>query len=264
MNISTLILTLLALCPFQEEKNSKKAIDSMNEFALLQLSPDTKSDTSAQPMTRFDLQLFLRERGEHPREFSFYLHYAKKPKEIFEIVIDDIEKNTQVRKGFDGKDYWLKEQEKAKITLSGHEYTEDRNAIEDGINLCNDLILFLDFKQFAQKYPPEKVSLQEDGIKIISGKLLRKGEKWDYSIKSKGKQLPFQIDFSKRNNDKSELTFQRFELLSYKSYQGRKIPQIIYEFQLNEELPSRIYEIHDIVWGPLPSDGKKLSPNPHN
>ena len=236
----------------------------MDEIALSQLEEGEEWCLPAEPMTQFDLQLFLRDRGEHPREFSFYLHYSKGPKEVFEIVVDDIEKNIQVRKGFDGKNYWLEEQGKTKTILSGHEYTEDRAAIEDGINLSNDLLLFLDFKQFSKKYPPGKIIFGENNLKTISGTLVRKGESWDYSIKSKDKELPFQIDFSKKNNEGKRVDHQRFELLAYKAYQGRKIPQIIYEFQPEEKLPSRIYEIHDIVWGPIPSDDKKLSPDPRN
>ena len=60
----------------------------------------------------------------------------------------------------------------------------------------------------------------------------------------------------------------KLEIL-YKAYAGRQIPQVLCEFDSDDSkaLPQRIYEIHDLSWGPHPpplSDDKKPSQGQRN
>jgi hypothetical protein len=236
----------------------------MREVATAQFST-----TEDLVMNAFDVNLFLRERGEHPREFGFYLHYSRAKKEIFELAIDDVENNTQVRKGFDGKNYWLKQGADERQLLSGREFTEDRQAIEDGIELSGDLMLLLDLRQFTAKNPPQKLTVNEEGMRIIEGEIMRHQQLWTYRVHLKlGGNLPDLVDFILFDEELEIQKFQRFETLAYKAYSSRQIPQLIYEFDTADAdaLPQRIYEIHDLSWGPLPlpSDDKKPSQDQRN
>ena len=228
------------------------------------------STENPQQMQNFNIDLFLRDRGEHPREFGFFLHYSRSPKEVFELAIDDVENNTQVRKGFDGKNYWLEASGKKRQTLTGHEFTEDRQAIEDGIELCGDLMLILDLRQFAEKNPPSILKTKQDGTRILEGQLLRKGKQYTYRVHLDADSLlPSKVDFILFDDEQQITKFQSFATLAYKKYSARQIPQVIYEFDTadNGALPQRIYEIHDMAWGPKPqaiSDDKKPSQGQRN
>ncbi|MDP6962680.1 MAG: hypothetical protein QGF46_00780 [Planctomycetota bacterium] len=237
---------------------------------MLQIAETQYPNPDGPVMSHFTLDLFLRERGEHPREFGFFLLYSNNEKEVFELVIDDVESNTQVRKGFDGKHYWLRKHSEEKQLLTGHEFTEDRDAIDEGLELCGDLMLILDFKQLTKRYPPSTLSTTEDGVRIVEGKITRQQKIFDYRIYINANQsMPHRIEFLAHADDGELTSVQRFSTLAYTEYKGRQIPQVLYEFNNldPEALPHRIYEIHKLTWGPQPtatSDDKKPSQGLHN
>ncbi len=267
MSIATPFLYVLASIFAQGTPStpSNEAEVLMHEVANAQLS-----DAHDLTMTNFNIELFLRDRGEHPREFGFFLQYANSPREIFELIIDDVENNTQVRKGFNGKQYWLQQSGEDKQILSGHEFTEDRQAIEDGIDLSADLMLLLDLHQLANHNPPSKLSTTKNGTRILEGTVTRQQQLYTYRIHIKADEiLPSMIDFILFDDEHQQLQFQRFATLAFKPYDGRQIPQVIYEFADadSESLPRRIYEIHNMTWGPQrqkSSDDKKPSRDQHN
>ena len=210
------------------------------------------SDANATAMTQFGVQLFLRERGEHPREFGFLLNYASHPQEIFELAIDDVESNTQVRKGFNGKEYWLSQ------------------AGEEGLELSSDLMVLLDLRQFADNNPPTKLTTSDVGTRILEGTITRQQQLYTYRIHLDAEQmLPSMVDFILYDDEQQQVQFQRFSTLAYKAYAGRQIPQVLCEFDSDDSkaLPQRIYEIHRLSWGPHPSppsDDKKPSQGQRN
>jgi hypothetical protein len=267
MSIATTFLHVLAIAFAQDTPKppSNEAQELMSDVIAAQYNAE-----GARPMSNFSIDLFLRERGEHPREFGFYLLYSETKQKIFEIAIDDVENNTQVRKGFDGKRYWLKENGGEKQVLSGHEYTEDRQAIDDGIDLSADLMLILDLAQFADKNPPTTLTIEADGTRVLEGRILRQQQLFTYRIHVATDQLlPSIVDFILFDDEQQLKQIQRFATLAYKEYHGRSVPQVIYEFDTDdsEALPLRIYEIHGLDWGPksnAPSDDKKPSQGQDN
>ncbi|MDG1404923.1 MAG: hypothetical protein P8R35_01770 [Planctomycetota bacterium] len=267
MSIATPFLYLLASFVAQDttSSTSTEAEALMREVAAAQFS-----DANATPMTRFEVQLFLRERGEHPREFGFLLNYASHPQETFELAIDDVESNTQIRKGFDGKEYWLRQAGEEKQILSGREFTEDRQAIEDGLTLSSDLMVLLDLGQFADNNPPTKLTTSDTGTRILEGTITRQQQLYTYRIHLDAEQvLPSMVDFILYDDEQQQVQFQRFSTLAYKAYAGRQIPQVLCEFDSDDSkaLPQRIYEIHHLSWGPHPSppsDDKKPSQGQRN
>jgi hypothetical protein len=267
MSIATPFLYVLASFIAQDTTNSTstEAEALMHKVAAAQFGEE-----NATAMTQFGVQLFLRERGEHPREFGFFLNYASHPQEIFELAIDDVESNTQIRKGFNGKEYWLSQAGEEKQILSGREFTEDRQAIEEGLELSSDLMVLLDLRQFADNNPPTKLTTSEDGTRILEGTITRQQQLYTYRIHLDAEQmLPSMVDFILHDDEQQQVQLQRFSTLAYKAYAGRQIPQVLYEFNSDdsEALPQRIYEIHDLSWGPHPpppSDGKKPSQGQRN
>ena len=267
MSIATPFLYVLASFVAQDTTNSTstEAESLMHEVAAAQFS-----DANATAMTNFGVQLFLRERGEHPREFGFVISYASQPHEIFELAIDDVESNTQIRKGFDGKKYWLSQAGEEKQILSGREFTEDRQAIDEGIELSSDLMVLLDLGHLADSNPPTKLTTSDVGTRILEGTITRQQQLYTYRIHLDAEQmLPSMVDFILHDDEQQQVQFQRFSTLAYKAYAGRQIPQVLYEFNSDdsEALPQRIYEIHDLSWGPHPpppSDDKKPSQGQRN
>ena len=267
MSIATPFLYVLASFVAQDttSSTSTEAEALMYEVAAAQFS-----DVNATAMTQFGVQLFLRERGEHPREFGFLLNYASHPQEIFELAIDDVESNTQVRKGFNGKEYWLSQAGEEKQILSGREFTEDRQAIDEGLELSSDLMVLLDLRQFADNNPPTKLITSDVGTRILEGTITRQQQLYTYRIHLDAEQmLPSMVDFILYDDEQQQVQFQRFSTLAYKAYAGRQIPQVLCEFDSDDSkaLPQRIYEIHDLSWGPHPpplSDDKKPSQGQRN
>ena len=243
MSIATPFLYVLASFVAQDTTNSTstEAGALMHEVAAAQFS-----DVNATAMTNFGVQLFLRERGEHPREFGFFLSYASHPKEIFELAIDDVKSNTQIRKGFNGKEYWLSQAGEEKQILSGREFTEDRQAIDEGLELSSDLMVLLDLGQFADNNPPTKLTTSDSGTRTLEGTITRQQQLYTYRIHLDAEQtLPSMVDFILYGDEQQQLQFQRFSTLAYTAYAGRQIPQVLYEFDSDDSEASTAAHLRD-------------------
>jgi hypothetical protein len=138
----------------------------------------------AKLVSGIELELKLKDRQDgNASEVDFALAYMNAPSEIIKISIDDPDRGTKVKKGFDGRDYWLSEGDKERQLLSGHEFGKDRESIEEAMDLCSDLMLMLDFRQLEKRNMPRAVLIHEDGRRILVGDLKRfGGSKWRYHL----------------------------------------------------------------------------------
>ncbi len=223
---------------------------------------------------RLGLKLEDREDG-NASEVEFGLEYLVHPREIIALEIDDLDRGTSVQKGFDGRNYWLQEDQKDKQMLSGHEFGKDRESIDEAMDLCSDLMLMLDFRQLEKRNMPRAVLSHENGQRILVGDLKRQeGSKWRYHLWLSADELqPHRLEMAREvpvvvEQDELDtalepvattaIEYQRFELKYYKAFEGRSIPQMIELFNApfisEADLPARLLEIHNFVWMSEDSD----------
>ncbi len=238
---------------------------------LRQLAQDQFKSEQRRLVDGFQLQVYLRDRGESPREVGFTLDYRQRDGESIGLRIDDPERG-RIDKGFDGRDYWLKEAEGERQLLNGHEFAKDRESIDEALDLCQDLLLILDVAQMEMRsrslqwLPPQ--GEEEAKRSVLSGELRRADGSWvPFRLEVAHQQdglLPTMLDFGKPPNpleeapaDSEALPFQRFELQAWKTFDGRNVPQIvdILDSALPQAMPVRSLEIHDFQcqtrWAPV-------------
>jgi len=238
---------------------------------LRQLAQDQFQSEQRRLVDGFQLQVYLRDRGENPREVGFTLDYRQRDGESIGLRIDDPERG-RVDKGFDGRDYWLKEAEGERQLLNGHEFAKDRESIDEALDLCQDLLLILDVAQMESRSRSlqwlQGIGGEEPTPSVLSGELRRADGKWvpfrlEVAHLEQG-LLPTRLDFGKPAStlenvpkDPEALPFQRFELKAWKTFDGRNVPQIvdILDSHQPEAFPVRSLEIHDFQcqtrWAPV-------------
>ncbi len=285
MPFSLLTLLLPLLCAqtpghateIGEPNSSREALELLSQVAAAQLG---QAPANMGLVDTLDLEVNLRERGEHPQEVSFTLFYTTYGEEQLEIVLDDPERGTRVAKGFSQQDYWLREGKGEKQLLLGHEFEKDRQSIDEALDLCADLLLLVDLRHLLQRAQPTQLQTQADGTRILHGQLRRPdGQLWDYRLAiPKDSLLPQWLEVSRLptpNPDPAKAMpnpgtkdaevaeeaalYQRFRLLAYKGFDGRQAPQIIQIFdQPQATLPARILELHRFHWNAHP---QKIKPS---
>lgn len=265
--------------PVAAQEPAEKIVPPAGEV-LVELPPDTSKEAAAL-MTKvaanqfpseegklvdgLNMRVEAEEHGEHPHVVSFSVMYTKFGAEQLELKIEDPERGGTVAKGFDGRDYWLREglhagEAKAQI-LSGHEFTKDREAIDEAMNLCSDLLLLMDIRGLQQRQPPKALTVSETGERLISGSLRRHSSQlWDYSLVIPANSLepsalevrlftPAEVDADGVETKAAVLLFQRFEMSYYKRFDGRNIPQAIDVFHtLGSELPDQSIILDRFHW----------------
>jgi hypothetical protein len=269
---------------FQSTANPALATGLLLEIADAQFHAQNPSLVHG---IRLDLYLKDRQDGE-ASEIGFSLEYLVSPREIIGMEIEDLERGTSVQKGFNGNDYWLKEGDKEKQILSGHEFGKDRESIDEAMDLCSDLMLMLDFRQLEKRNMPRAVLTHEDGRRILVGDLKRQeGSKWRYHLWLAADSLqPHRLEMAREvevepqvektdvedssvnaaavgptptaneegnhANRETRVEYQRFELLHYDAFEGRFIPQWIElfpePFVSAADLPTRILQIRRFAW----------------
>lgn len=212
----------------------------------------------------FQLEVFLRERGERPNDVRFNLDFNLREGERIALRIDDPERG-RVDKGFDGRDYWLKEPQKERQLLNGHEFEKDREGIDEALDLCQDLLLVLDVAQLERRSRALSLDAEAEAeAPVLRGELRRADGRW----------LPFVLELRRTEDGveptqlslgtppapapaegeaaeaappaEEEIPYQRFRLLAWNELDGRRIPQVVQMFDLPDPgtLPGRILEIH--------------------
>ncbi|MFQ5750234.1 MAG: hypothetical protein ACE5H3_12395, partial [Planctomycetota bacterium] len=143
-------MLLLLLVPgplFQQPASSTPAVDALfRRAAAAQFTPGS----SPAEVHGFRMDLNLRERGEHPREIGFELAWRDVSGGMLRIRVDDPERGSLVE-GFDGRRYWLREEGGPLRFLQGHEFTRDREKIDQALDLCQDLLVLLDLEPLRKR-----------------------------------------------------------------------------------------------------------------
>lgn len=267
-SISSEIAQEPAVSPL-ESLGSEQAKQLLAEVAAAQF-PAKKGEY----VDTIDLGVSLKDRGEHPRDVSFSVYYSSFGGDELRLVIDDPERGTRVAKGFQGRDYWLQEGNGVRQILSGHEFAKDREAIDEALDLCADLLLLVDVHNFQRREGPTDLLLAEDGTRILVGTLRRPdGLLWDYRLGIPAETLqPAWLEVrheleadepsaSDTTSDSAaeqvaEVLYQRFQLLHYKDFDGRQAPQVIEVFeQPDAEMPLRILWLEQFQWRSHPAEG---------
>jgi len=283
------LLLVPALSPVQEE--SPAPLDAAP--AVVQEAAPQSSDPAAVAFLRavakaqfaseerrlvdgFQLKVFLRERGEHPHDVGFRLDFDQRGGEHLGLRIDDPERG-QIDKGFDGRDYWLREDDGERQLLNGHEYEKDRASIDEALDLCQDLLLLLDVAQLESRSRALTLEQVEGDKQLLRGELRRADGNWvpfllevaslegqlqaqrlDLGTPPAAEETSSTTPSTGSGEEESQvqgagpeatqaLPFQRYRLLQWKDYEGRQIPQVVRIFARPEAdaLPERILEIHD-------------------
>jgi hypothetical protein len=254
--------------PTEVSQGSEKAQELLNRVAAAQFSAK-----EGEYVDTLDLGVTLSDRGEHPRDVSFSVYYSSFGGEELRLIIDDPERGTRVAKGFQGRDYWLEEGDGVRQILSGHEFSKDRKSIDEAMDLCSDLLLLVDVRNFQRRQGPTDLLFAEDGTRILVGALRRPdGLLWDYRLGiPEGSLQPawlevqheleptegsVQTETESGAEAKAEVLYQRFQLLHYKGFDGRQAPQVIEVFHDRDaELPLRILWLEQFQWRSHPAQG---------
>jgi len=136
-----------AAAPVQEPAaNSEEAV------ALLRAIAGAQAPTSeGTQVDGFHMEMVLRDfAADGTREVGLFVTYTVRPQETVELSLDD--NGVMVKKGFDGQSYWLQEDGAGeRLDLGGHEFKQDREGIDQVLDMCADLMLLLDAEQLEQK-----------------------------------------------------------------------------------------------------------------
>lgn len=221
------------------------------------------------------IRLYLPEGGN---DFVLGLYFKTEPMETVRLIVDDANHGTRVQKGFDSDGFWLRDADGNLISLDGHEFEQDREAIDESMVLCNDFLLLFDLKRLKGKASELQLQNEEDRT-LIRGKLRRGREKWGFELHiPKGQQLPSRLSLqppavipkkpAKPAEDEAEPTAGQtapavpvlpprlhYEFGDWVAFEGRQLPSWIDEFHAEDlKRPLRVMEINDFLW----RDAEKL------
>lgn len=261
-----------AEAPVQEPAaNSEEAVALLRAIAAAQ-APNSEGTQ----VDGFHMEMVLRDfAADGTREIGLFVTYSVRPQETVELSLDD--NGVMVKKGFDGQSYWLQEDGATeRLDLGGHEFKQDRESIEQVLDMCADLMLLLDAEQLQQKC--SGLTLYAAGAatadRRIGGTLNATAGSWEFSmfVPADSKE-PRAFWLYHRNPEpqpegepgdwEPTVDTQRFELRAWNDFRGRRAPQVIdiydtlrkIDAETDEEvLPIRTLELHDVRW--------MLSPKP--
>jgi len=264
-------MLLLFLVPgllFQQPASSIPGASAAEVESLFQRAAAAQFTPGSSPaeVHGFRMDLNLRERGEHPREIAFELAYRDASGGMIRIRVDDPERGALVE-GFDGRRYWLREDDGTLRFLQGHEFTRDREKIDQALDLCKDLVILLDLDQLHKRSRDFRLLPEDDTGPGIAGTLDRAGRPWRFALRlHRDSLLPASLRVESLPEKPVDggtgppaPVVQRFLLRAPRTYEGRRIPQLIEMYQDEEELPIRLLEIHQIFWR-TPPPGAEFEP----
>jgi hypothetical protein len=212
-------------------------------------------------LQRFSLELRLREFGETPHDYGFAMSYSATDGERLTIQIDDPERGNRVRKGFDGKRYWLQEGDGPLQDLAAREYEQDVKAIDEALELSQDLLLTLDLASLARHATALRLTAGPAKERLISGRVQRGAQPWEFTLvlpEADGPlgPLPSDLFLRQRNTDPAAaqpvLLERHVAFTHYKRFKERAVPQNVHEFLPEVVEPMRTLEIYDLRWEDAP------------
>lgn len=225
----------------------------------------------------FVIRLNLRERGAAPREIDVDVLYDAGDGGRLLLVLDDsAHGGVRVEKGFQDGRYWLRQQDEEPIDLVGRDYARDREAIDQGLELCEQLLLLFDLEQLrarAQDLTLEDATLARGGEEqphaVLRGSILlgdrpRRFALWIERASWLPSRLTLELPPAPAADGVEPAApaapvLQEFDLRGWHDFpvherdmaQGRLVPRLVTEFHrapggAREEV--RILELHDVQW----------------
>lgn len=250
---------LLVPTPLQDEGASQ-----LLERAVAAQFPNGKQ----QRVHGFRMLLNLRERSEVRQEFDLlHLYRAAGPGGVALIRsrLDDTDRGTQIQKGFDGKRYWLADGTGEVQWLEGREFTLDREAIDDSLQLTEDLLLLLHLD--ALRLRATRLALLPDcpeGRVGVGGVLKREDRVWRFALELHADTLrPAELRLIPRveAQETDPPPSIRFVLDMHGVMEGLQFPRRIQQFVNDQTQPIRILEIKRFEWRRPPTRAS-FSPEP--
>jgi len=229
-----------------------------------------------QQVAGFRMEIVLRDFADDgTREVGLLVRYRRLPEETVELVVD--ENGVRVRKGFDGDSYWLQEDGmEQRVDLGGHEFEQDRESIDQVLDLCADLLLLLDAEQLERRC--EELALGAAGAdgtdRRLSGTLSAASGAWEFALflppevlEPRAFWLFHRVEVAEGEQPPEDpfTDVQRFELLGWKEFGGRRAPQLIRVYDTlrsvdpdsgEEVLERRALELQDVRWDLVPRTDK--------
>ncbi|RMH04096.1 MAG: hypothetical protein D6702_03990 [Planctomycetota bacterium] len=244
----------------------------------------------------FRLALNLRERGETPREVDVSVAYDGRRGGRVHLVLDDSARGgVRVEKGFDGPHYWAREQDGEPIELVGRDFAQDREAIDETLDLCEQLLVLFDLERLRARVKDlsaEEGTLTRRGVEvphwILRGRVLladrpRRFALWVDPVTGLPSRLALSLPPTEAPAagdeeppptppEGTDGAWQEFDLSAYHDFpflgteepQGRLLPRLVREYRRDPDgrrSEVRILELHEVQWR-LPPRLRSFSAGP--
>lgn len=257
------MMMLALLLPLLQEPSTPPAAPAIPQpdasELLLAIASAQYAGHAGREVKRFGIELGLREFGETPHEYGFGLSYSTTGGESLTLQIDDPERGNRVRKGWDGKRHWLQENEGPLQDLGAREFDQDRQSIDEAIELSADLMLMLDYATLARRATELTLSVGPEQRRVLSGKVQRREHSWEFVLVLPDQPgalglLPDALLLRQLNPDpltraeRPVLLERHIAFSGYKRFNGRAVPVRVDEFLPEDELPARTLELYDLRW----------------
>jgi len=263
--VALVLASSAGLAPGQDPAATGLAEELLDKIVAAQIV-----EGPVQRVEGYALLLNIRERGETRREYDLDVLYRVEDGGLIRIGVQDQQRGTKVAKGFDGRRYWLQEEDGQFHDLSGREYAKDRDSIDEGIGLAEELLLVFDLDRLRAKARNLVVGRGGSGGLALGGNLDRGGKEWSFLLHLAADSVqvlqlelipPGASAFGAETPDADPDAPQshRYSLLKPRAFDGRLLPQLVNEFYGADTLPARQVEIRSMKWRKPPARADLLA-----
>jgi len=216
----------------------------------------------------FRARLNIRERDEHRREFDLQVLYRREGGGRIRLRVEDARRGTVVEKGFDGRRYWLLDEDGRLHDLGGREYRQDRESLDEALDQAEELLLLLDLQGLAERARELRL-FAEDGRQGIQGILDRRGRPWTFRLHLDTDLQPVRLDLLPPPEEEpagagapaAAPELMRFVLLRPGVFEGRRMPRVIHQYLGDRPLPVRLLEVRALEWRQPPPPQALAAPS---
>ncbi len=262
---------LLALFAAPQDTGDPRAL--LRELVEAQKAPGAEAPPP--PARGFELELVLTEQEHSVNALEIRLAYVDYDGGLYRAELRDLGEGTKVRKGYDGETWWLQSEDGRLTLLEGRDFRNDRQRIEEEMDLCQDFLLFFDLDRLAERARALRVEGGDLSSKGLAGVLERGGRPWSFLLQIGEDGLPLAFDLwpppeeeagasgvpggeasgggqdgaSPQEPADEDAQRIRFRLLEWTEVEGRRVPLFVEEYRGRRlDRPVRYYEFQRLVW----------------